>query len=162
MKKLALAISAIALGAGPALADHHEEAPGRDFSGVYGGSYTCADGEHGFYLDLSTVTPMDDHWMVSGTLGLFPTLAGTEDGAADVAGSFAVSGTVSADMQIELEPGEWLVQPPRYGAAHLTGELSMFSEGQWQIEGKPVVPGMPDLCSALVATQFLPAHAQAE
>ena len=27
------------------------------YAGVYGGSYVCTDGEHGFYLDIATVPP---------------------------------------------------------------------------------------------------------
>ena len=127
-----------------------------DFSGIYAGSYTCQDGEHGFYLDLSIDGMDDENYQVSGVLGLYPTLAGADGSSGAVAGSFLVSGTVGMeDMAIALEPGDWIVQPEGYGAAHLEGTVGMTDAGAWQINGKPVVPGLDGFCDALIATQFL-------
>lgn len=155
MKKLALAALLAASLASPAMADDAETP--RSLGGVYGGSYLCDDGEHGFYLDLHTVTEMEAGWGVIGTLGFYPTLAGEEDGAADVAGSFQVTGMVGKTLRIGLVPGAWEVYAPGYGAAQLDAQLELGENGLWKMTGKPVVPGAPDMCSALIATQFLPA-----
>lgn len=160
MKKLVLLPFAAACLGVPALA-HDDHEMGGDFSGTYAGSYTCVDGEHGFYLDLMVTDESDDGWAVDGTLGFFPTLAGMEGRAGMVAGSFDVSGTVTkvdedGDMVIELQPGDWLVKPDSYGAAALAGVVTTSETGAWQIIGKPVVPGVPEACDALIATQFLP------
>jgi hypothetical protein len=130
--------------------------PDHPWAGVYGGSYTCTDGEHGFYLDLASVTPKDGGgFNAAGVLGLFPTLAGQGGPVGKVAGSFNVSGTITADGVIAMTPGDWLVQPPGYGAAHLEGKITQVASGH-AITGKPVVPGNPSACSNLIATQFLP------
>lgn len=131
-------------------------APSHPWAGVYGGSYTCTDGEHGFYLDIASLTPKDGGGFdATGVLGLFPTLAGQNGPVGKVAGSFAVSGTITADGTISMAPGDWLVQPAGYGAAHLEGKIAPVASGH-AITGKPVVPGNPAACSNLIATQFLP------
>lgn len=126
------------------------------WAGVYGGSYTCTDGEHGFYLDLHDVTPKDgggfNAW---GIIGLFPTLAGQDGPVGMAAGSFKVSGTITADGVISMTQGDWLVQPPGYGAAQLEGKITAVASGH-AITGKPVVAANPTACSDLIATQFLP------
>jgi hypothetical protein len=131
-------------------------AAGHPWAGVYGGSYTCTDGEHGFYLDLASVTPKDGGgFNASGILGLFPTLSGQGGPVGKAAGSFNVSGTITADGTISLSQGPWLVQPPGYGAANLEGRITQVASGH-AITGKPVVLSNPGACSNLVATQFLP------
>lgn len=168
MKKLLLLPFAAACLGVPALAfdghghDGHDMGAMSDFTGTYAGSYTCVDGEHGFFLSLGKTDMTDDGWLVDGTLGFFPTLGGMEGPVGMVAGSFDVSGTVTkadedGDMVIELQPGEWLVKPDGYGAAALAGVITTTDTGAWQLIGKPVVPGAPDACDALIATQFLPA-----
>lgn len=127
------------------------------YAGVYGGSYVCTDGEHGFYLDMETVTPKDDGGFdASGVLGLFPTLAGASGAVGGVAGSFKVSGTISSDGTVAMTAGDWLKQPAGYGAADLEGKLRQKSDGSYALTGKPVVRGNPSACSNLIATQFLP------
>ncbi|MEZ6030678.1 MAG: hypothetical protein R3C46_13125 [Hyphomonadaceae bacterium] len=127
------------------------------YAGVYAGSYTCGDGEHGFYLDLSSVTAASGGgFEASGVLGFYPTLSGIGGSSGGVAGSFRVSGTISAAGDVALTAGEWLKQPSGYGAANLEGKLRERPAGGYALVGKPVVPGMPDACSNLIATQFLP------
>lgn len=126
------------------------------WAGVYAGSYTCTDGEHGFYLDLSSVTPKDGGgFNAAGVIGVFPVLAGLNSPVGKVAGSFNVSGTIGADGTISLAQGDWLVQPPGYGAANLEGKITTVAYGH-AITGRPVVAGNPNACSDLVASQFLP------
>jgi len=126
------------------------------WAGVYAGSYTCTDGEHGFYLDLTSIRPnAGGGFDADGALGLFPTLAGQNGPVGKVAGSFAVAGTITADGVIAMAPGDWLVQPAGYGAAHLEGKITPVASGH-AITGKPVIPGNPSACSSLIATQFLP------
>lgn len=132
-------------------------APLPAMAGVYGGSYVCTDGEHGFYLDIKSLEAMrGGGFDVSGVLGFFPTIGGKDGGTAQVAGSFEVSGTIFGNGKIHLEPGAWLKLPSGYGAAALDGMLIHRDDGLWSIKGKPVVPGNPDLCSDLVASKFLP------
>ncbi|MXO91859.1 hypothetical protein [Pontixanthobacter aquaemixtae] len=159
MKNVLFAALATGLLASAASVQAHDEdmEPMRDFDGIYGGSYVCKDGEHGFYLDLLVVRETEEGFDVAGTLGLFPTLAGAEGSSADATGSFAVTGTISGmDYTINLSPGEWKLKPDFYGAAGLVGTLEPAGDHSWQITGKPVVPGQPDFCSDLIATQFLP------
>jgi hypothetical protein len=137
-------------GDAPAAAADHP------WAGVYGGSYVCTDGEHGFYLDLASVTPKDGGGFdAAGVIGLFPTLGGMDGPVGKAAGSFNVSGTITADGTISLAQGAWLVQPPGYGAANLEGKITSGASGH-AISGKPVVLGNPGACSNLIATQFLP------
>lgn len=127
------------------------------YAGVYGGSYVCTDGEHGFYIDIATVTPKEGGGFdASGVLGLFPTLAGVSGPVGGVAGSFKVSGTISSDGTVAMTAGDWLKQPTGYGAADLEGKLRQKSDGSYALTGKPVVRGNPSACSNLIATQFLP------
>jgi len=146
-----LSASALALIALPAQA---QEAPG--WLGTYGGSYLCQDGEHGFYLNIEEATATATGHDVSGVLGFFPTLAGQGGSSSGVSGSFQVSGTIASDGAIMLTAGEWLVRAENYGAANLEGNVSSRGAGLWQIIGAPVIPGNPDACSGLIATQFLP------
>ena len=126
-------------------------------AGVYGGSYTCGDGEHGFYLNIDKATAKTGGGFdVSGVLGFFPTATGQGGPAGMVAGSFAVSGTIGADGAVAMSAGAWLKQPASYGAANLEGALTQNAAGSYTLRGKPVVPGSPDACSELIATQFLP------
>lgn len=149
---LALATTGLAA---PALAQL--PADGAGVKGVYGGSYVCTDGEHGFYLDITTLTPKDGGGFdASGVLGLFPTLAGAGGPVGGVAGSFKVSGTIGADGAVAMAAGDWLKQPAGYGAANLEGKLKARPSGGYSLIGKPVVPGNPEACSNLIATQFLP------
>ena len=127
------------------------------YAGVYGGSYVCTDGEHGFYLDIATVIPKDGGGFdASGVLGLFPTLAGASGPFGGVAGSFNVSGAISSDGTVAMTAADWLKQPAGYGAADLEGKLRRKSDGSYALTGKPVVRGNPSACSNLIATQFLP------
>lgn len=151
----AATLAALALGACSTMAaSAPQDAP---YFGVYGGSYTCTDGEHGFYLDLTSVRPASGGgYDADGVLGFFPTLAGVSGPVGGVAGSFAVSGTISADGDVAMTAGDWLVQPSGYGAANLEGKLRAKPGGGYALTGKPVVPGNPGACSNLIATQFLP------
>lgn len=150
-----VAVSAL-LASGTAVAQPIP-ADGRELLGVYAGSYVCQDGEHGFFLRLDTVSPVaGGGFAADGALGVFPVLAGRDGGAGSVAGSFIVAGTVTAEGRVDLGPGDWLIQPQNYGAAHLQGELSQRPDGLWQILGRPVIPGNEDYCSDLIATRFLP------
>jgi len=151
----ALACALVTVATLPSHAADEAWTPG--WAGTYAGSYVCVDGEHGFYLDVSQTTKANaERFEASGTLGFFPVIGGRGGSAATVAGSFAVTGTVNADGTWRLEPGEWLVEPARYGAAIMTGRFSQRADGLWQIEGKPLVPGNEANCSDLIATQFLP------
>lgn len=126
-------------------------------AGVYGGSYTCVDGEHGFYLNIDTATVKPGGgYDASGVLGLFPTLAGKEGPAGLAAGSFRVSGTIGADGKVAMTAGDWLKKPAGYGAANLEGVIAPNPSGGYTLTGKPAVPGNPAACSNLIATQFLP------
>ena len=131
-----------------------EQLPG--WAGSYAGSYVCSDGEHGFFLDVSQISKTSDAYSVSGILGFFPVLGGAGGSSASAAGSFLIAGTVNADGSWRLEPGEWLVEPENYGAAIMIGSFSQRPDGQWQIIGKPLVPGNEQACTDLIATQFLP------
>ncbi len=55
-----------------------------------------------------------------------------------------------------MTAGEWLEKPAGYGAANLEGKLKARPSGDYSLIGKPTVPGNPDACSNLIATQFLP------
>ena len=127
------------------------------YAGVYGGSYVCTDGEHGFYLDITSVSPKDGGgFNAAGVIGLFPTLAGISGPVGGVAGSLKVSGTITADGTLAMTCGDWLKQPAGYGAADLEGRLIRKTDGSYALTGKPVVRGNPTACSNLIATQFLP------
>ncbi|MFZ1743746.1 MAG: hypothetical protein WAT93_12885 [Pontixanthobacter sp.] len=156
MKNIAIYLAAFTAAlASPAIAADGET--DRSMAGVYAGSYNCMDGEHGFYLDVSIDGLTDDgDQIVSGTLGVFPTLGGENGAMSSVSGSFAVTGTIDAESMLRMTPGDWLVQPDFYGAAELEGKVWQGDKGLWQINGKPIVPGNPDYCSELIATQFLP------
>lgn len=144
-------------GAAPTAIASPAPAPLPAMAGVYGGSYTCVDGEHGFYLNINKATAKTGGGFdVSGVLGLFPTVTGQGGPAGMAAGSFAVSGTIGADGAVTMTPGDWLKQPADYGAAHLEGALTQNADGGYTLRGKPVVPGRPDACNDLIATQFLP------
>lgn len=160
MKTFRLAVSCAAVAALPlgACSTTAPTAPqDAPYVGVYGGSYTCTDGEHGFYLDLTSVrAAAGGGYDVDGVLGLFPTLAGISGPVGGVAGSFAVSGAISADGDIAMTAGDWLVQPAGYGAANLEGKLRAKPGSGYALTGKPVVPGNPGACSNLIASQFLP------
>ena len=150
---MSLALMATA-AANPALALQDEETP-LD-TGHFAGSYTCQDGEHGIYLQLDVDANDGEVAEVSGILTFFPTLAGKDGPSGMVTGSFTVSGTIVREtMAISLEPGDWLFQPEGYGAAALEGTFTDTPEGLSQIIGKPVVPGNPDFCSDLIATELV-------
>ena len=154
LRTLVLAVSAAALAA-PALGQL--PADGAGVKGVYGGSYVCTDGEHGFYLSLDTLTPKSGGGFdASGVLGLFPTLAGIEGPVGGVAGSFKVAGTIGADGALAMTAGDWLKKPAGYGSANLEGKLRQKPDGSFALTGKPTIPGNPDQCSNLIASQFLP------
>lgn len=126
-------------------------------AGVYGGSYTCIDGEHGFYLNLTKATSnAGGGYDVAGVLGLFPTVTGQGGPSGMASGSFKVTGTIAANGAIAMTAGDWLIQPPGYGAANLEGTITKTDSAGYVLRGKPVVPGRPDVCSDLLATQFLP------
>lgn len=127
-------------------------------AGIYGGSYRCLDGEHGFYLELVNIADSpfrEDEKRLWGTLGFFPVLAGAGGVSAHVAGSFTVYGSIKDGNQLQLSAREWLVEPQGYGSASLQGELAQREDGSWQITGVPRT-SIPDHCSDLIATQFLP------
>jgi len=132
-------------------------ADGAGVKGIYGGSYVCTDGEHGFYLSIDALTPKSGgSFEASGVIGLFPTLAGASGPVGGVAGSLKVSGTIAADGTIAMTSGDWLKQPAGYGSADLEGKLKLRPDGGYSLIGKPVVRGNPEACSNLIATQFLP------
>jgi len=66
----------VALGAtAPTQAGIPED--GEGLTGLYGGSYLCADGEHGLILEISILRPrgspcVDRSFEVEGELGFFP------------------------------------------------------------------------------------------
>lgn len=155
--KATIAFSSLVLFA-PLAAQASGQVPhdGTILTGLYAGSYLCQDGEHGLYLDIAALTATEGGFSVSGVLGFFPVIGGADGQLAHVAGSFTVSGMLSKDGVIALEADEWLVEPQGYGAAALEGVLSERPDGLWQIEGKPVLPGAPEFCTDLIATQFLP------
>lgn len=125
--------------------------------GVYGGSYRCADGEHGFFLEITETGPDGaDGLEVSGVLGFFPVLGGADGALAEVLGSFMVSGSLDGEGRILLLPGDWLIQPSGYRAANLEGRLAPRADGALEILGRPVIPGNEAFCFDLIATRFLP------
>lgn len=127
------------------------------FAGVYGGSYTCVDGEHGFYLNITKATERPGGgYDVAGVLGIFPLVTAQGGPAGMVSGSFAVSGIVDTEGAIAMAPGDWLKQPADYGAANLEGALTKGDDGSYTLRGRPVVPRSPEACSSLLAAQFLP------
>ncbi len=151
----ALLAAALALGACSTTAA--TRTPDTPYAGIYGGSYTCTDGEHGFYLDLKNVRAASGGgYDVDGVIGLFPTISGVSGPVGHVAGSLTVSGTIDADGKIALAAGEWLKQPAGYGAADLEGTLRAKPDGSYALTGKPVVRANPGACSNLIASQFLP------
>ena len=132
-------------------------ADGAGVKGIYGGSYVCTDGEHGFYLNIDALTQKSGGGFdASGVIGLFPTLAGAGGPVGHVAGSLKVSGTIAADGTVAMTSGDWLKQPAGYGAADLEGKLRQKPDGSYALIGKPVVRGNPEACSNLIASQFLP------
>lgn len=152
MLRLSLLASAL-LFAAPAFAQIDAKAA----SGVYAGSYTCTEGEHGFYLDIKSLkTNKAGGFDATGVLGFFPTLGGKGGSSATATGSFKVAGTISSKGEIAMTAGDWLKKPAAYGAANLSGVLAKQADGAYAIMGKPVVPGRPDMCTDLIATQFLP------
>lgn len=154
MKRLICAALFAAVSATPAMAlQDDSESPD---TGRFAGSYTCEDGEHGLYLQLDVDSSDGEVAEVSGVLSFFPTLAGKDGPVGMVVGSFAVSGTITrSTYAISLQPGEWLLQPEGYGAAALEGVFQETPEGLSQIVGKPIVPGNPDYCSDLIATELM-------
>ena len=153
--KALIAFAALATTlANPALAIQDEES--QPDTGHFAGSYTCQDGEHGIYLQLDVDANDGEVAEVSGILTFFPTVAGKDGPSGMVTGSFTVNGTITrSTLGISLQPGEWLLQPEGYGAAALEGTFSETAEGLSQIVGKPVVPGNPDFCSDLIATELV-------
>ncbi|MCC5997436.1 MAG: hypothetical protein JJU18_13835 [Oceanicaulis sp.] len=141
-------------GAAPALADI--PADGHGLTGVYGGSYVCADGEHGVMLNLSTLNARSENpgFEVKGELSFFPVIGGGEGARADVAGSFEVHGALYPDGRLSLQPGAWIIEPEAYGAAGLNGALSQREDGLWQITGAPADGA--GQCSDFIATKAAP------
>lgn len=157
LRAAALALAAIALTACASTPAIAQPADGAGMKGIYGGSYVCTDGEHGFYLDITTLTPKSaGGFDASGVIGLFPTLAGAGGPVGHVVGSLKVSGTIAADGAVAMVSGDWLKQPDGYGAADLEGKLRQKPDGSYALIGKPVVRGNPEACSNLIASQFLP------
>ena len=154
MKRLICAALLAAVSATPALAlQDDSNNPG---TGRFAGSYTCEDGEHGLYLQLDVTSNDGEVAQVSGILSFFPTIAGKDGPVGSVTGSFEVIGTITrSNSAISLVPGAWLLQPEGYGAAALEGVFTETPEGLSQIVGKPIVPGNPDYCSDLIATQLM-------
>ncbi len=149
-----LAMAAASL---PCVALAQLPADGAGIKGVYGGSYTCTDGEHGFYLDITELkTKTGGGFDAAGVLGFFPTVAGISGPSGGVAGSFTVAGTIGADGAVATKAGEWLKRPTGYGAANLEGKLLKKPDDSFAITGKPVVPGAEAACTNLIAAQFLP------
>lgn len=148
----------LALGAAaPALAEIPED--GEGLTGLYGGSYLCADGEHGLILEIAILRPrgspgVDRSFEVEGELGFFPVLGGRGGALADVAGRFDVSGILNTDGRLILRSGAWIIRPDGYGAAGVTGTLSQRADGLWQITGSPADGA--NQCSDLIATRVAP------
>ena len=152
--KALMSLALLATAATPALALQDEDAPIN--TGHFGGSYACEDGEHGIYLQLDVDERDSEIAQVSGILTFFPTLSGKAGPVGMVTGSFKVSGTITREtLAISLKPGDWLFQPEGYGAAALEGTFSETEDGLSQITGKPVVPGAPEFCTDLIATELV-------
>lgn len=148
----------LALGAAaPAMAGIPED--GEGLTGLYGGSYLCADGEHGLILEIAILRPrgtpgVDRSFEVQGELGFFPVLGGAGGTFADVAGRFDVSGVLNTDGSLILRSGAWSIQPYGYGAAGVNGTLSQRADGLWQITGSPADGAHQ--CTGLIATRVAP------
>ena len=148
----------LALGAAaPAMAGIPED--GEGLTGLYGGSYLCADGEHGLILNIATLTPrgapgVNEGFAVQGELGFFPVLGGAGGAFADVAGRFDVSGILNTDGRLILRSGAWSIRPDGYGAAGVNGTLSQRADGLWQITGSPADGAHQ--CTGLIATRVAP------
>lgn len=158
LRTLAVHLAALAVCATPALADIPSD--GEGISGVYAGSYLCEDGEHGVVLDIA-VSPRENGngLRIDGTLGFVPVLAGSGGDFATVVGSFSILGLLGADGRIQINAGDWIVQPEGYGAANLRGQLSQRPDGIWQITGRPLAgqdASGQERCSDLIATRVLP------
>lgn len=148
-----LGLASLAVLGGPARAQ--VPADGAGVSGLYGGSYVCADGEHGVLVDLGLATRASGQGLeVSGTLGFFPVLAGAGGEFASVAGSFTIQGLLTENGRLVFQFREWLVQPEGYGAANFNGEMTQRDDGLWQISGRPLAGANSDFCSEMIATQF--------
>jgi hypothetical protein len=144
----------LALSAAPAMADLPEDAEA--LAGLYGGSYVCADGEHGVILNLTGLTARSDDrgYEVQGELSFFPVVGGADGAFADVAGSFELHGALYPNGRLILRAGDWIVEAGAYGAAGLNGTLSQREDGLWQITGIPADGA--GACTDFVATRVAP------
>jgi hypothetical protein len=144
----------LALSAAPAMADLPEDAEA--LAGLYGGSYVCADGEHGVMLNLTRLTPRENGrgHAVQGELSFFPVVGGADGARADVAGRFEVEGVLYDTGRLILRPGAWIIEPEAYGAAGLNGALSQREDGLWQITGTPADGA--GQCTDFIATKAAP------
>lgn len=144
----------LALSAAPAMADLPEEAEA--LAGLYGGSYVCADGEHGVMLNLTRLTPRENGrgHAVHGELSFFPVVGGADGARADVAGGFEVYGVLYPNGRLSLRAGDWIVEPDAYGAAGLSGTLSQREDGLWRITGAPADGA--NQCTDFLATRVAP------
>ncbi|MCH8488359.1 MAG: hypothetical protein LAT81_00335 [Oceanicaulis sp.] len=144
----------LALVTAPALAGIPED--GEGLTGIYGGSYVCADGEHGMILNLTTISPRSENrgFEVYGELSFFPVIGGAGGARADVAGRFEVWGLLAANSRVVLRAGDWIIEPDGYGAAGVSGVLSQREDGLWQIIGSPADAN--GQCADLIVTRVAP------
>ncbi len=158
MRALALVpLFAIVL-ATPALAQLPEDPVA--LMGRYGGSYTCTDGEHGFYLDLTRLTPAADGqgYAAAGVIGFFPILSGLDDRGTGPAGSFLASGSLAPDGALSMTRDEdgWLFHALGYGSPELRAMLGARVQGGFEIRGRILLSSDPEACGTMIATKFQP------
>lgn len=144
--------------AAPAFAQLPEDLSG--LLGRYGGSYVCGDREHGFYLDLTSLTPAKDGagHAARGVIGFFPILSGLDDSGTGPTGSFIASGTLGPDGALSLrrDGDGWLFHALGYGAPNLDGQLVARTHGGFEIRGHILLSTRPDACGDFIATRFVP------
>lgn len=157
MRALALAAALAIAPAAPALAQLPDDPAA--MLGRYGGSYVCGEREHGFYLDLASLTPAEDGrgYAARGVIGFFPILSGLDDSGTGPTGSFTASGRLATDGALALTRDEdgWLFQALGYGTPNIDGRLSIRVHGGFELRGRILFSApRPDACSDVIATKF--------
>ncbi len=114
-------------------------APARagDLSGVWTGSYICAQGETGLQLTIRAVG--------SRLWAVFAFSAAPQN--PDVpSGAFEMTGRVIQGRLVSLNAGEWLDRPTGYETVDLRGEMRI-ENGIEVIEGRVLFDAAPGACT---------------
>lgn len=154
MRALALAVLLAVAPTAPAVAQLPDDTSG--LLGRYGGSYLCGDREHGFFLELTRLSPAEDGagYAASGVIGFFPILSGLDDRGTGPTGSFIASGRLAPNGALTLTREDWLFQALGYGTPNLEGKLSVRVHGGFELRGRILFSSNPGACSDVMATKF--------